>query len=65
MNTREQKYCIIDSGEENKKVAQSMETFIERINMQGGKGIFSLAIDATKVAKVLEVSHAHGAIIDG
>ena len=33
--------------------------------MQGDKGTFSLAIDATKVDQVLEVLHAHGAIIGG
>ena len=42
-----------------------MEAAIEQRNMQGGERTFSLAIDATKVAQVLEVSHAHGAIIGG
>ena len=42
-----------------------MEAAIKRRNMLGGKGTFSLAIDATKVAQVLEVSHAHGAINGG
>ena len=63
MNSRELTDCIIDSGEENRKVAQRMEAAIERRNMQGGKGTFSLDIDATKVAQVLEVSHVHGDII--
>ena len=40
-----------------------MEATIEQRNMQGGKGKFSLAIDATKVYQVLEVSHLYGAII--
>ena len=65
INTREQKDCIIDIGEDNKKVAQRMEDAIKRRNMQGGKGKFSLDIDATKVAQVLDVSHVHGAIIGG
>ena len=46
------------------KVAQSMENAIKHRKMQVFKGIFSLSIDATKVAQVLEVSHAHGTIID-
>ena len=65
MNASDHKDCITNSGEDNKKVAQRMEAAIERRNMQGGKGTFSLAIDATEVPQVLEVSHAHGAIIDG
>ena len=65
MNARDQKDCIIDSGEENNNMAQRMEVVIERRNIQGYKGTFSIAIDATKVAQVLEVSHAHGAIIGG
>ena len=40
-----------------------MKDVIKRRKMQGGKGIFSLAIYATEVAQVLEVSHAHVAII--
>ena len=63
MNAREEKGCIINSGEDKNMVAQKMEAAIKRRKMQGGKGTFSLAIDATKVAQVLEVSHAHGAII--
>ena len=63
MDDIDQKYCIIDSGEENKKLVQRMDVVIEWRNIQGDKGTFSLAIDATKVAQVLEVSHAHGAII--
>ena len=42
-----------------------MDAAIERRNMLGGKGTFSLDIDATKFAQLLEVLHAHGAIIDG
>ena len=38
MNTRERKDFIIDSGEENKKVAQRMEADTEQRNMQGGSG---------------------------
>ena len=52
MNVRKQKDCIIDSGEENKKVAQRIKAAIKQRKMQGGKGTFSLAIDATKVAQV-------------
>ena len=55
MNARERKDCIIDSGEEKNKVAQRMEADIEWRKMQGGKITVSLAIDATKVAQVLEV----------
>ena len=40
MNARDRKDCIIVSGEENKKVDQSMETSIERRKMQGGKGTY-------------------------
>ena len=65
MNDRERNDCIIERVEENKKVAQRMEAAIEQKNMQGGKETFTLAIDAKKVAQVLEVSHAHGAIIGG
>ena len=65
MNYREQNYCIINSGEENKRVVQRMEADIEWRKMQGGKGTFSLYIDATKFAQVLEVLRAHGAIIGG
>ena len=65
MNARERKDYIVDSGEDNNKVAQRMEAAIERRKMQGVKGKNSLAIDATKVAQVLEVSHAYGAIIGG
>ena len=63
MNARERKDCIIDRSEENKQVSQRMETSIKRRNMQGDKRTFYLAIEATKVAQVLEFSHAHGAII--
>ena len=42
-----------------------LQAAIERKNMQGGKGKFSLAIDKTQVAQVLEVSHVNGAIIGG
>ena len=42
-----------------------MEAAIEWRKTKGGKGTFSLDIDATKVAQVLEVSHAHVAIIGG
>ena len=63
MNARERNDCIINSGEENNKVAQMIEAATERRNMQGGKGIFYLTIDATEVAKFLEMLHAHGAII--
>ena len=42
-----------------------MEAATERRNIQGGKGTSSLDIDASKVAQVLEVLHAHGAIIGG
>ena len=63
MNNREQKDCITDRSEENNKVMQRMEASIERRKMQVGKGTFSLAIYATKVNQVLEVPHAHGAII--
>ena len=65
MNAREQNDCIINSGEEKKKVAQRIEAAIGQRKMKGGKGNFYLAINATKVAQVLEVSHAHRAIIDG
>ena len=64
-NARERKNCIIDSGEENKKVAQRMESAIERKNMQGVKGTFSLDVYATKFTQVLEVKHAHRDIIGG
>ena len=63
MNTRERKDCIIDISEEKNKVAQRMEAVIEKRNIQGCEGTCFLAIDATKVAQVLEVSHAYGAII--
>ena len=46
-------------------MAQKMEAAIEWRNMQGVKVTFSLDIDATKVAQVLEVSHTHGDIIGG
>ena len=65
MNSRELVYYIINSGEENKNLAQRMEAAIKRRNMQGDKGTFSIAIVATKVAQVLEMSHAHGSIIGG
>ena len=42
-----------------------MEAAIKRRSMQGDKGKFSLSVYVTKVAQVLEVSHAHGAIIVG
>ena len=38
-----------------------METTIEWRKMQVVKGKFSLAIDATRVAQVLDVLHMHGA----
>ena len=44
MNARNQKNCIINSGEEKKKVAQRMEAATERRNMQGRKGNFLLLL---------------------
>ena len=40
-----------------------MEAAIERRKIQSVKGTFSLAIDTTKVAQVLQMLHAYGAII--
>ena len=57
INDREQNDCTINSSEEKKKVAQRMEDAIKQKNMQYVKGTFSIAIDGTKVAQVLEVSH--------
>ena len=65
MSPRERKDCITNSGEESKKVEQMMEAAIKRRNIQGGKGTFSIAIDATEIAQFLEVSHAHADIIGG
>ena len=47
----------IKRGKENNKAAQRMEAAIKHKNMEGGKRKISLAIDATKVAQVLEVLH--------
>ena len=46
-------------------MAQRIEAAIEWRKIQGGKETCSIAIDATKVAQVLEVSHEHGDIIGG
>ena len=46
-------------------MAQRIEAAIEWRKIQGGKETCSIAIDATKVAQFLEVSHAHGDIIGG
>ena len=40
INTKEQKDCTIESGEENKKVEQRMETAIEQRKKQGAKVTF-------------------------
>ena len=50
-NFREQKDCIIDSGEENKKVAQRMEATIKRRKIQGGKYFFLLLFMQQRLLK--------------
>ena len=64
INAKERKDCIIESGENNEKVGQRMEAAIKRRKKEGATVAFHLAIDATKIAKVLEVSHAHGSIME-
>ena len=65
VNARAVKDCIIDSGEDGRLIAERMTEAIERRQKSGLSTVFHLAIDATKNAKVLEVSHAHGKIIGG
>ena len=43
INTKEQKDCTIESGEENKKVEQRMETTTKQRKKQGAKVTFHLS----------------------
>ena len=65
VNTRERKDCIIDSGDNRRLIAKRMTQAIKRRKKNRLSTVFHLAIDATKNAKVLEVSHAHRKIIGG
>ena len=60
VNTRERKDCIIDSGDEGAVIVMKMNDAIRRRKKDGKWTAFHLAINATKVAKVLEVSSGHG-----
>ena len=60
VNARERSDCIIDSGDDGEKVVSRMKQAIDRRKNSGMCTAFSLAIDATKVAKVLKVSSDHG-----
>ena len=66
LNAQEIEDTILVSGNCNEKVVAIMEADIERQrNPNGTRPTISLAIDATKVSSVLEVSHEHKAIFGG
>jgi hypothetical protein len=66
LNARERDCCILDSGKDGEKVVERMIAAIKRRSNGDGKmPSFSLAIDATKVASVLEASSGYQAILGG
>ena len=60
VNARKREDCMIASGNNGEHITERMTQTIERRKKDGLPPAFSLAIDATKNTKVLEVSHAHG-----
>ena len=65
VNAREREVCIIDSDDNGEHITERMAQAIERRKKNGLPPAFSLAIDATKNAKGLEVSQVHGKVIGG
>ena len=67
LNSRERDDCILDSGKDTTDLAKSIDAAIERRSKNNGGGTvsFGILIDATKVAKSLEVSSGFQAIIGG
>ena len=66
LNARNCKEAIIDSGEDNQNVHVRMkEAILRRKSDSSNKVAFPIAVDATKVAKILEVSQPMKGIVDG
>ena len=67
LNARERDSCILDSGKDTTDLAKRINATIERRanNSGGGTVSFGISIDATKVAKRLEVSSGSQSIIRG
>ena len=67
LNSRERDDCILDCGKDTTDLAKRIDATIERRanNSGGGTVSFGISIDATKVAKSLEVSSGFQAIIGG
>ena len=63
LNARECKKCILACRKNNEKVVRRMVATIERRKSMGASGSFSLAINATKLSPLLEISLAHAAIV--
>ena len=61
LNSRDRDPCVLDSGENDSLVIKRM---VEAINRRP-KCSFSLAIDATKVARLVELARGYGAILGG
>ena len=58
--------CIVDNGNDLNKIVNRMEAAISIMKKVFGKQVpFSLAIVATKVPQLLEVSHRYKSIIGG
>ena len=67
LNSCERDECILDSGKDTTDLAKRIDAAIERRSKNNGGGTvpFGISIDATKVAKILEVSYGFQAIIGG
>ena len=67
LNYCERDDCIIDSGKDTTDLAKRINAAIERRSKENGGGTvsFGISIDATEVAKSLEVSSGFQAIIGG
>jgi hypothetical protein len=66
LNAHERDSCILDSGKDTTDLAKRIDTTIERRSNNGcGTVTFGISIDATKVAKSLEVSSGFQAITGG
>ena len=66
LNAHERDSCILDSGKDTTDLAKRIDAAIERRSNNGGGTVtFGISIDATKVAKILEVSSGFQAITGG